>query len=126
MNKRKCEYCKEEMEGRQDKVFCSPYCKSAFHYEKNKGKAKSRFKLVDDQLKTNRRILSKYNKAGKAVIRKEELEAEGFDPNFFTNFWKTKNGDVYLFCYEYGFLKKKENNRFKYVLVLWQEYMNKK
>jgi hypothetical protein len=48
---------------------------------------------------------------------------EGFDPKYFTNYWKNPKGDVYLFCYEYGFLARKENGRQKYVLVKWQGYM---
>jgi hypothetical protein len=63
----------------------------------------------DKQLKLNRRLLKNFNKAGKAVIRKEELLLEGFIPNHFTQYWKNKKGDVYLFCYEFGFLEKKEN-----------------
>ncbi|MBL7898210.1 MAG: hypothetical protein JNJ99_06725 [Crocinitomicaceae bacterium] len=123
--KRKCIQCKDSFEGRIDKIFCSDYCKSAFHYEKNKAKEKSRFKIVDEHLKTNRRILSRFNKAGKAVVRKEDLEKEGFNPNFFTNYWKNQKGDVYLFCFEFGFLKKTENGKTKYVLVKWQDYMKK-
>lgn len=126
VKQRKCLYCEEPLSGRHDKLFCNAYCKSGFHYAANKSKEKSRFKLVDQHLKTNRRLLSLFNKAGKAVVRKEELENEGFNPSFFTNYWKNKSGDVYLFCYEYGFLKKTENGKVKYVLVKWQDYMNPK
>lgn len=80
---------------------------------------------VDKQLKRNRRILRDYNKAGKATVRKVKLIAEGFDPNYFTHYWKTKKGQVYLFCYEYGFLSLQENGKDKYLLVTWQDYMKK-
>ncbi|WP_316929937.1 hypothetical protein [Winogradskyella sp. PG-2] len=73
----------------------------------------------------NRRILKEYNKAGKAVIRKTILIKDGFDPNFFTHYWKNKKGDVYLFVYEYGFLKRTERNIEKLVLIKWQDYMSK-
>ena len=125
MQKRNCIQCNASFEGRIDKKFCCDYCKSSFHYEKNKNKEKSRFKVVDDHLKTNRRVLSAYNKAGKATVRKEDLEKEGFNPSYFTNYWKNKKGDVYLFCYEFGFLKRIENGKAKYILVKWQDYMNK-
>lgn len=72
----------------------------------------------------NRQLLNHFNKAGKAIIRKEELVKAGFNPKFFTHYWKNQQGDVYLFCYEYGFLEKKEQNKSKYVLVKWQDYMN--
>lgn len=121
---RTCLYCGKELFGRSDKKYCNDYCKSAFHYEKDKNKEPTRFQIVDKQLKLNRRILSKYNKAGKATVRKQVLIDEGFKPRMFTNFWKNKKGDVYLFCYEFGFLERKENGKSKYVLVKWQSYMS--
>jgi hypothetical protein len=122
-NRKECEYCGEELKGRVDQRFCNPSCKSSFHYEKSKNKEASFFQKVDRQLKLNRRILKNYNKAGKATVRSETLLEVGFDPKFFTHYWKNKKGDVYLFCFEFGFLKRKENDREKYVLVQWQDYM---
>jgi hypothetical protein len=62
---------------------------------------------------------------GKSMLRKNVLEEEGFDPNFFTHFWKNSKGEVYLFCYEFGFMALKDNNKDKYLLVMWQNYMKK-
>jgi hypothetical protein len=111
------------MEGRSDKRFCDPYCKSDYHYKKNKKDTANVYNKIDRQLKLNRRLLKKYNQAGKATIRKRILLDTGFNPNFFTHFWKTKKGQVYLFIYEFGFLKTNENNKEKYVLIQWQNYM---
>lgn len=119
-----CLNCKKEVIGRSDKLFCDAYCKSSFQYKKKQNDEKSLYETIDKQLKTNRRLLKLFNKAGKAVVRKEELIAEGFNPKYFTHFWKNKKGDVYLFCYEFGFLAKTENGKPKYVLVKWQKYMN--
>ena len=55
--------------------------------------------------------------------KKERLQKAGFIPNYFTHYWKNKKGEVYLFCYEYGYLAKSEKKIDKYVLVKWQEYM---
>ena len=123
---RKCPNCKNEITGRSDKKFCTPYCKSNFHYEQNLTKINSRYVIVDKQLKLNRKILKNFNKAGKATVRAEKILPLGFNPSIFTNYWKTAKGEVYLFCYEYGFLKKKENDHDKYVLVLWQDYMDRR
>jgi len=120
---RKCIECGEKIEGRIDKIYCSPYCKSNHHYKRNIEKEKGLYGVIDKQLKLNRRLLSHYNKAGKSVIRKTELLKAGFNPNYFTHYWKNQKGDVYLFCYEYGFLEIKENTKSKYVLVKWQDYM---
>ena len=119
-----CPNCNKVIVGRSGKRFCTEYCKSNYHYENNKVKENSFFKRVDAQLKSNRRLLRQYNKAGKSTIRAERLLETGFDPNFFTHYWKNKQGDVYLFCYEYGFLKRSENGATKYVLVTWQSYMD--
>jgi hypothetical protein len=121
---KKCLNCKEIIIGRSDKLFCDVYCKSSYYYKKKQSEKKSLYEIIDKQLKTNRKLLKSFNKAGKAVVRKEELIAEGFSPKYFTHFWKNKKGDVYLFCYEFGYLAKNENGRSKYVLVKWQEYMN--
>jgi hypothetical protein len=120
----KCLNCGEELKGRVGKVFCTPYCRSNYHYQNNKEKEASLFVTIDKQLRQNRRLLKNYNKAGKAVVRKDDLLKEGFNPKYFTHYWKNQKGDVYLFCYEYGFLEKKEGDKVKYVLVQWQEYMN--
>jgi len=121
---KKCLNCEMIIEGRSDKIFCDDYCKSSFHYKKKQGKEKSRYEIIDKQLKLNRKLLKSFNKAGKSTVRKEKLIAEGFNPKYFTHYWKTKKGHVYLFCYEFGFLSKTENGKSKYVLVKWQEYMN--
>jgi len=118
-----CLYCKEELEGRSDKKFCNPYCRSAYHYQKNKEEEDSLFRTIDKQLKANRRILKDYNKAGLARVTAEKLFEEGFNPKHFTHYWKNKKGQVYLFCYEYGFLELKEKGKKKYVLITWQGYM---
>ena len=119
-----CKYCDKELNGRKGKMFCNHYCKSTFHNEKDKNKPPTIFQLIDKQLKLNRRLLVKYNQAGKATVRKSVLLQAGFNPKYFTNYWKNKKGDVYLFCYEFGFLEIPENGKAKYVLVKWQDYMN--
>ena len=48
---------------------------------------------------------------------------EGFNPKFFTHYWKNKKGQVYLFCYDYGFLDLKDSGKAKYLIVEWQKYM---
>ena len=118
-----CAYCNEKFSERAGKKFCSSYCRSAFYYQNNKNKENTLFKKIDTQLKKNRKILKSFNKAGLVKVRKNKLLSEGFDPKYFTHYWKNKKGQVYLFCYEYGFLSLKENQKEKYLLVTWQEYM---
>lgn len=120
-----CLECSRELEGRSDKKFCDVHCKSAYHYKLSRNDSDNFYFKVDRQLKKNRQILKIYNKAGKATVRAQILIDQGFNPNHFTHYWKNKNGDVYLFVYEFGFLSRIENNKKKYILVTWQDYMEK-
>ncbi|MCL5244930.1 hypothetical protein M4I21_03870 [Cellulophaga sp. 20_2_10] len=118
-----CKYCKKEIQGRIDKKYCNLHCKSAYQYQISKEQPQRFYNIVDNQLKLNRKILKEFNKGGKVTVRTELVNELGFDSNFFTHYWKNQKGEVYLFVYEYGFLKIKEHNNEKYVLVLWQDYM---
>ena len=123
MKVHQCLKCGEPFSGRPDKKFCSESCRSSYHYYHSQEKQDSLYKIIDKQLKTNIRILKGFNRAGKATVRKQVLLDEGFNPKYFTHYWKAGNGNVYLFCFEYGFMKKIENNKEKYVLVKWQKFM---
>jgi len=123
---RLCLSCNKKLEGRVDKIFCSPYCKTSYHYEKNKAKKHTRFQIVNESLKRNRAVLKHFHTTGKTMLRKDELLKMGFNPKFFTNYWKNSKNEVYLFCYEYGFLALKDNNKEKYLIIDWQDYMDKK
>lgn len=115
-----CPVCEIELVGRTDKKYCSLKCKSAHQYQKRKSEEDLYYK-IDKQLKVNRKLLKSYNKSGLSTIRKEKLTAEGFDSKYFTHYWKNPKGQVYLFCYEFGFLDLKEKG--KYLLITHQEYM---
>ena len=119
-----CLDCKKELSGRADKKFCDVYCKSAYHY-KLRQQTPNFYIRVDQQLKKNRKILKYSHKSGKGTVRVQTLMKQGFSPDFFTHYWKNNNGDVYLFVYEFGFLKKIKNGEQKYILVTWQPYMKK-
>jgi len=122
-NERRCPVCSILVKGRSDKIFCSTKCRSINQYE-NRQQTEAFYLKVDRQLKINRKLLKKYNRSGYTTIRRSELMEEGFDPKFFTHYWKNQKGDVYLFVYEYGFLKLTDKGKDKYVLVIWQDYMN--
>ena len=122
---KECLYCNKELEGRTDKKFCDPQCKSAYQYQQAQEQPERFYNKVDNQLKLNRKILKEFNKGGKVTVRTEVLRDLGFDSNFFTHYWKNTKGDVYLFVYEFGFLKRIENNVDKYILIQWQDYMVK-
>jgi hypothetical protein len=122
---KECLYCNKELKGRTDKKFCDPQCKSAYQYQQAHEQPERFYNIVDNHLKLNRKLLKHFNRAGKVTIRADQLTKEGFNPNYFTHYWKNTKGDVYLFVYEYGFLKRTEHQIDKYILVQWQDYMGK-
>lgn len=119
-----CLYCKKEVFGRSDKKFCDPQCKSAYQYQQTRAQPERFYNKVDNQLRLNRKLLKDYNKGGKVTVRTSVLKAKGFDARFFTHYWKNGKGDVYLFVYEFGFLRRLEHGVEKYILIQWQDYMN--
>lgn len=119
---KRCPVCKTEVKGRADKIYCSQTCKSSHQYESRTMK-ESFFLQVDRQLKTNRKILKRYNQTGYTTLRKKVLLELGFNPRYFTHYWKNQKGQVYLFCYDFGFLEIEQQGKKKYLLVEWQHYM---
>jgi len=119
-----CPVCQSSVKGRSDKVFCSTKCKSIHQYETRQEK-EAFYLEVDRQLKVNRKVLKTYNLSGFTTVRKKRLIDDGFDPNFFTHYWKNSNGDIYLFVYDYGFLDLKKSGKEKYLIVQCQAYMKK-
>ena len=78
MRQKTCVACGKELKGRSDKRFCDLHCKSTYHYRKSQEEEPRFFNKVDNQLKTNRKILKQYNKAGKATVRSSLIIGEVF------------------------------------------------
>ncbi len=106
-----CPSCNKEFEGRENKVFCSLYCKSAYNYKKDKNKPPTRFRIVDNQLRLNRKLLAKYNQAGKATVRKQKLLEDGFDPKCITGWWKNQKEVHIYFAMTMGLLNERKTER---------------
>lgn len=100
---RKCLSCEKPIWGRIDKKFCDDQCRSDFNNKRN-ASSNDYMRKVNQILKKNRRILEKLNNKEKAMYNKERLLTEGYNFNYFTNVYKTKEGKVYYYCYEQGFL----------------------
>lgn len=100
---RLCLDCNKLVKGRTDKKFCDDQCRSNFNY-RLKADDLSFINLVNQILKKNRNILKAKNPASKIKIKRDALLTKGFNFNFHTHTYTTKNGNVYYFCYEYGYL----------------------
>ncbi len=100
-----CLACNKPVKGRADKKFCNDYCRNAYN---NQLKTDSN-KLVtniNNALKKNRRILEDLLPASEEMAKahKENLQTKGFNFKYITHTYSNKKGNVYFFCYEYGYL----------------------
>lgn len=120
MAKKKCIECKDDMgAGRADKKFCSDQCRTQYNNRLNSD-ANNFMRNVNNILRKNRRILAELNPHGKAKVSEKKLMESGFRFSYFTNEYVTKSGNVYRFCYEYGYIQLKNS---QYALVIRQEYV---
>ncbi len=105
---RVCLECGTILLGRIDQKFCNDQCRNTFNNRINKDET-SYMKNIGRVLRKNRRILKKLNPTGKAKANKIVLISMGFNFMFFTNVYKTRQGKVYYFCFEYGYLPLKND-----------------
>ena len=98
-----CLECGTKLRGRIDQKFCSDQCRNTYNNRLNKDDT-AVMKNINNRLRKNRRILKELNPGGKAKVKKQTLLARGFSFKYFTNIYKTKEGKIYYFCYEYGYL----------------------
>ena len=97
-----CKQCGKPIKGRLDKRFCDAYCRNAFN-NKVKRKDEQNINEVNRTLRRNRKILKTLSPVGKSTVRKEVLEAMGYNFGIFSTMYRTSKGTIYYLCYEYGF-----------------------
>lgn len=120
MEEKHCLECGSAIMGRVDKKFCSDLCRNSFNNNKNRS-TNNLVRKVNGILKRNRDVLAELNVTGKTNISKKRLQESGFNFQYHTNVYTTKQGKNYYFCYDQGFLPL-END---YVtLVIKQEYIS--
>jgi hypothetical protein len=115
---RACLECGDAIHGRADKKFCSDLCRVAFNNRLNCDDT-NYVRNVNHALRKNRRILIELNTSGKTKISREKLMRKGFDFGYFTSTYKTKDGAIYYYCYEQGYLPIEKEY---YLLVVKQEF----
>lgn len=76
---------------------------------------------INATLRKNRTLLKQASPEGKTTLRREVLEMAGFDFRHFTHLYRTKQGNNYHFCYDYGYMLLAEE---KVLIVNWQPYMD--
>jgi len=106
MTKHKCPECGSAMNGRVDKKYCSDICRTAFH-NRNRVTGNDYVRSVNHILLRNRRILMENasDDARPPRLNFVELQTRGFDFNYYTHCRNDQNGNVRVFCYDYGYLR---------------------
>jgi hypothetical protein len=100
---RMCPECHAGFRGRIDKKFCSDTCRIA-HNNRLNSDDNNYVRNVNNILRKNRRILTQLNPEGKNKIRIDKLKSKGFNFEYYTSTYKTKEGSLYFYCYEQGYL----------------------
>lgn len=76
---------------------------------------------INNLLRKNRRILFNISPQGKTRVSRDELSRKGFNFNYFTNIFTTRQGKTYYFCYDMGYVELEPN---WFTVVLKQEYVS--
>ncbi len=101
-----CLACAKPLKGRVDKKFCDDYCRNNYNnQQKAKGSHSSLVRNTNNALLKNRKILESIlpDGADTAKANRDKLLQLGFHFKYFTQLYTTKTGNVYHYCYDYGY-----------------------
>jgi len=107
MESRQCQSCNKPIKGRSDKKFCDDYCRNNFNNQQ-RAEDNKLVRKINNALLRNRRILSNNLPESETVkrLKKETLAQQGFLFNFHTHQQNSTRGNLYRFCYEFGYLER--------------------
>ncbi|HEX8278856.1 MAG TPA: hypothetical protein VF540_09180 [Segetibacter sp.] len=100
-----CIECGKPLKGRTDKKFCGDLCRNGYNNKLNSD-SNGYVRNINNVLRRNRRILEETLPAAEEMARitKQKLTEKGFRFKYSTHTYINKKGNVYYFCYEYGYL----------------------
>ena len=100
-----CLACGKPLKGRSDKKFCDDYCRNVYNNDLKSG-SNNYVRNINNALLKNRRLLAGCLSANEemAKITKDKLLHKGIQFKYHTHTYTNKKGNVYFFCYDYGWL----------------------
>lgn len=103
---RHCLDCGKVLRGRIDKKFCDDACRNNYNNRQNSDQT-NYVRNVNNTLRKNRRILRELlgTQNETLKVRKERLAEKGFQFSYHTDTYLTQKQQLYIFCYEYGYLQ---------------------
>lgn len=114
MKKNYCKVCKEPLEGRIDKKFCSDACRCSY-FNRVRVREHREFRKIDRILKQNRKILKHLFDSGKVQASQEELKVMGFEFGYATQVVLANEGEVKYYCYDLGLTSSRGQVQFSLV-----------
>ncbi|MEO5984216.1 MAG: hypothetical protein ABIP80_01855 [Ferruginibacter sp.] len=109
-----CIACEKQVRGRTDKKFCGEACRNNYN-NRLKAETTNLVRNINHALGKNRRILEGFLRGDKATkVSASQLLHNGFQFKYFTHQNLNKKGNIYCFCYDYGYLALENNT---YLLV---------
>jgi hypothetical protein len=106
MEKKKCQFCDQTIQGRQDKKFCDDQCRSGFN-NKIYTIHNKKMRYVNAVLKKNRKILESVyfeKNISPITIFESKIQELGFVLNFHTHIQELDGGETCTCCYDYGYI----------------------
>jgi hypothetical protein len=105
MTVKNCLACERPIKGRTDKKFCDDSCRNNYN-NRLYSYSIPVVRNINNILRKNRRILedllSGLDKKV-LVVERRKLAEKGFQFEYFTQYFTTKENDQYYYCYEYGY-----------------------
>jgi hypothetical protein len=100
-----CLQCGKKLKGRTDKKFCDDLCRNSYNNRLNSD-SNTYVRNINHILRKNRRLLEEALSPSEEMVKlpKHRLVDRGFQFKFFTHTYTNKKGNMYYFCYEYGYL----------------------
>lgn len=104
-NEKRCVECNKPLKGRTDKKFCDDSCRNSYNNKLNSD-SNSYVRNINNILRRNRRILEEALPVAEEMAKttKAKLLEKGFQFKYLTHTYKNKKGNIYYFCYDYGYL----------------------
>lgn len=105
MTVKNCLACDRPIKGRTDKKFCDDSCRNNYNNRLNSD-ANPVVRNINNILRKNRRILEELLSALEKkvlVVDRQKLAERGYQFEYFTEHFTTKENDQYYYCYDYGY-----------------------
>ena len=101
-----CLECSKPLKGRTDKKFCDDFCRNVYNNKLN-SHSSSYVRNLTNILRRNRRILEEALPLNEEMVKttRSKLLEKGFQLKYLTHTYTNKKGNIYYFCFEFGYLQ---------------------